>query len=365
MKQVLSPEIREVLDAVHYRPAVSVIIPLNIKTNLQTEAAHKLKSVLDQAERELLANYPDEVSHRVMEKLRRLAKEVRPGNGRKSLAIYASPLFEKLLYLDILVEEKLIIDESFEIRDLVYSKKQVHKFLVLLLSNKESHLFLGNGATLSRIITDIPSSSLPFQNDVPEKVGNFSDMSARKETLMDKFLSHIDKSLSQVLYAYKLPLFVIAPDRVLGHFRQLTNNADHVLNYISGNHENATTIEIMKLLEPYISEWEARIETELLRQLEEATGRKKLVAGINEVWREAGNNKGRLLVVEKNFMCPASHVAAGEIVNNADMAASQFSSIRDAVDDIIEKVIAAGGDVEFTAPGKLNQYQHIALILHY
>lgn len=365
MKPVLSPEIREVLDAVHYRPAVSVVIPLNIKTSLQTEVAHKLKSVLDQAERELLSNYPAEVSRRVIEKLKRLAKEVRPGNGRKSIAIYASPVFEKLLYLDIQVEEKLVIDESFEIRDLVYSKKQAHKFLVLLVSNKETSLFLGNGTSLSRIITDIPSSSEAFQNDIAEKVGNFSDMSARKETLMDKFLLHVDKSLSQILKAYKLPLFLIGPDRVLGHFRQLTSNADHILSYISGNYDNATSPEILQLLEPFIKDWESRKETEILKHLDEAEGHKKLIKGVKDVWREATNNKGRLLVVEKDYMYAARLAGESELTDTADVTINQFSVIRDAVDDIIEKVIATGGDVEFTAPGKLSQYQHIAMILHY
>ena len=97
----------------------------------------------DKVEQELLENYPDEMGFLVMHKLRAIIKNLNFNTHKKSIAIYVSPVFEKVLYLDIAVEEKIIIDESFEIRDLVYSKKQLHKYLVLLLSGKESRMYLG------------------------------------------------------------------------------------------------------------------------------------------------------------------------------------------------------------------------------
>jgi hypothetical protein len=35
------------------------------------------------------------------------------------------------------------------------------------------------------------------------------------------------------------------------------------------------------------------------------------------------------------------------------------------VDDLIEKVLQDGGDVEFVEDGSLNDYQHIALVQYY
>lgn len=43
--------IKEVIHAVHYRPAVSILLPFDIKMNLQTEMEHTLKSALDYAEK--------------------------------------------------------------------------------------------------------------------------------------------------------------------------------------------------------------------------------------------------------------------------------------------------------------------------
>lgn len=63
----------------------------------------------------------------------------------------------------------------------------------------------------------------------------------------------------------------------------------------------------------------------------------KLCCGLKAVWNTATHRKGRLLVVEENFM-------------------------EELVDDIIEKVLKDGGDVEFVEQGVLSGYQQIALI---
>jgi hypothetical protein len=48
-----------------------------------------------------------------------------------------------------------------------------------------------------------------------------------------------------------------------------------------------------------------------------------------------------------------------------DEAIVNPSYIKDAVDDIIEKMLEYGGDVEFVDEGVLKDYDHIALIKYY
>jgi hypothetical protein len=118
-------------------------------------------------------------------------------------------------------------------------------------------------------------------------VANFSDMSERKEIIMDKFLQHIDKSLDIILNAYHLPLFVLGPERMLGHFNNLTKHGSAVIEYIHGNYDEATMPELKEMLEPHIADWKKVMEKNLLNQLEDAAGKKKLATGMQEVWREA------------------------------------------------------------------------------
>ncbi len=365
MNKIVTPEIQEVMDAVHYRPAVSIILPFEPKMNLKTELTHSLKTAADKVELELRKEYPEEMSTLVMKKLRTLIRGLNFNTHKKSIAIFVSPVFEKVLYLDVPVEEKIIIDESFEIRDLVYSKKQLHKYLVLLLSGKESRIYLGNTDTFVRIVSNTAETVVSYDNDRPERVANFSDMSERREIIMDKFLHHIDKSLDLILNAYHLPLFVLGTDRILGHFKKLTTHKAAIVEYVAGNYEEASLPQLKKILEPHITDWKKIKQKDLLNQLEEAAGKKKLASGMKEVWREAMGRKGRLLVVEKNYMYPAQHGSREEVIYQSPETYNKFSYIKDAVDDVIEKVLENGGDVEFVDENLLKEYSRIALIQYY
>jgi hypothetical protein len=365
MNTVLSQELREVLETVNYRPAVSMIIPFETRISVNKELALKLKLAIGEVHSELKDNYPIEISSLVTKKLEKLIDNLDYTTDKKSVAIFVSPIFEKVVYLDIPVEKKIIIDESFEIRDLVFSQKQIHKYLILLLTGKKARICLGNSKNFVVLVSETPESLNPVVSDVPERVANFSDSSDRKEIVMDKFLHQVDKSLGNILSNSQLPVFVIGADRIGGHFKKITRHAGAIAGYIHGNYEEASAEQLIEIVWPHISELENKKQNELFDQLEKAAGKKHLAIGIREVWRAAMNNKGRLLLVEKNFMYPAQRGSNEDTIYKLEEPYHKFSYIKDAVDDVIEKVLKNGGDVEFVDEGLLKEYHHIALIQYY
>lgn len=358
-------EIKNVMNALHYRPSVSVILPFEAKLNLRTEVTHALKIAVDKVELELQDNYPAEISSIVINRLKSVIKELEFETKKKSIAIYVSPIFEKVMYLDVPVEPRVIVDESFEIRDLVYSKKQLHKYLVLLLSGKESKMYLGNTGEFVRIIPDNPETIDAYENEAPERVANFSDISDRKEILVYKFLHHIDSSLEQVLNEHHLPVFVLGAEKLLGQFKQITKHQKAIADYVHGNYEESTMPQLKEVLKPYVNAWTKGKQKDLLIKIEEAAGKKKLAVGINEVWKDSCQNKGQLLIVEKNYMYAAQRGGTEDVLYNVVEKPEHVSYFKDAVDDVLEKVLLNGGDVEFVDEGVLNNYRHIVLINYY
>ncbi|HTS44837.1 MAG TPA: hypothetical protein VMH01_10600 [Puia sp.] len=364
MNTVLTNDEKKLLD-VKYLPAVSIILPFEPKMSLKKELQYKLKIMQAKVEKELVSNYPSEKGMPIIQKLQRVIKNVNYFTHKKSLAIFVSPIVEKVFYLDIPVEERIVIDESFEIRDLVYSKKQTIQYLILLLSGKSSKTYLGNCSKFILIKSNIPDNVYAYERDMPQKVTHFSDPHEHKEIVLDNFLRHMDEGLSLILNAYPLPVFVMGAERTLGHFRKITKNEKSILQYIHGNYEEATESEIRQVIKPYVADWNKVKQQNSLLQIEKAMSDGKLVYGIKDVWEAATHKNCHLLIVEKDFIYAAHQGAHPDEIYKEDLNLNNPFYIKDAVDDVMEKVLEAGGDVEFVDNGVLKDYNHIALIRYY
>jgi hypothetical protein len=126
---------------------------------------------------------------------------------------------------------------------------------------------------------------------------------------------------------------------VAGHFAQLTRNARHIAGYIHKQALDLSTKELEKLLEPAVANWNQTRESLLKTQLEKAAEAGKLVCGLEEVRKAAKCSNSRLVVIERD--------ASGD------------------VDQIVEKVLENGGDIEKADSETLAKYGPIALIRYY
>ncbi len=346
-------------------PCVSVIMPFEPKMNPSAELKHQLKCVTDQVKAELLSGYEPETAENIIRKMQALLKDLNYNTHKKTIAIFVSPLVAKVYYLDIAVEQKIIIDQSFEIRDLVYSKKQLHKYLLVELSSKWTRIYLGNTHQFVKVISNVPDNIAACRNDVSTAGRNHIDAKKDKQILLDKFLQHTDKGLTLLLEAYHLPVFVMGTDRTIGHFKAITHNSQHIVKYIHGNFEKLDEAALQKVMEPYIADWKTVLQTDLLHQIEQAADQNKLSTGMQQVWKSATEHRGKLLITSKNFIYPAVQGTKKENIFPYNEKMQQAFYIKDAVDDVIEKVLADGGDAEFVDEELLDGYGNIVLIESY
>jgi len=361
----LASQLKELLEAVHYRPAISLIMPFEPKMKDKAELTKRLKFAYDQIKKEVHHNYNDELAELVLSKLRKQVEHINYSTYKKTVAIFISPVFEKVLYLDIAVEEKIIIDESFEIRDLVLAKKEDKQFLLVSLTAKATKIYLVDQGRFTIIKIDVAEYAEKMHYDLPERVANFSDPSQQKEFNLKKFLHYSDKGLQSLLKSYPLPLLIMGSQKVLGYFKSLTRNTKQIVGYIPGNYSELPSAELAKIIEPAILDWKKIRMKVIFQKMEDAAGAGKLASGIKEVWKQVNNSRGKLLIVEKNFRVSAEQGPDKSKILEQTKPYNDFSYIRDAVDDMIEKMFEMGGDVEFVETDMLKEYGHIALIQYY
>src|SRR6476469_953475 len=115
-------EQQEVIAKIKYLPAISIILPFQPVITAKNQLEYRLKMIMGKIELRLVTLYSAEKAMPMIIKLRNLIRNLNYYTNKKSIAIFVSPVIEKVYYLEAEVEEKIVIDESFEIRDLVSCK---------------------------------------------------------------------------------------------------------------------------------------------------------------------------------------------------------------------------------------------------
>ena len=137
----LSNPVVDLPETAYNFPAVSIVLPFEPKMKSKRDLTVSLQAALYKIEKDLFARFSVEMSVLVLQKLKMVLKDLNYSTHKKSIAIYVSPVFEKVIYLNIEVDKKTLVGTSFHIRDLVKSKKCSREYLLLQLLQSESRIY--------------------------------------------------------------------------------------------------------------------------------------------------------------------------------------------------------------------------------
>jgi hypothetical protein len=88
----------EILDVSKDVPFISLILPFEPKMGLKTTLANMLNSAADKIAKELMGKYPKDEAIPVINKLHAVIKDMNYNIHKQSIAIFVSPLVEKVYY---------------------------------------------------------------------------------------------------------------------------------------------------------------------------------------------------------------------------------------------------------------------------
>lgn len=352
MNTSLTPATRPVSSVTYAHPTVTVIMPFNPKMILKNQLEQSLKVATGKVEEQILQHYPDEMGLLVIQKLLKVISELNFSTNHNSIAIYISPVFEKVLYLDMEVTQQLLVGQSFTIRSAVQSKVQVKKYLLLSLGQHTSSIYVGTSENLVRIVSDAATPP-------PKKLDG---LPMQKPAHQQDFLKHINNSLGFILATYNLPLFVAGAPHLIKAFKAVTLHAPAIIQSIEGNFENATIEKLCVAMQLPLDNWEAVLQKNILAKIKTAEGKNKIACGLKAVWQQAMSRRGKLLIAEQNYLYHEACQTCDELIHTAITPHNKFSYLHNAVDEIIEKVLENGGGVEFVEDGFLKDYQALVLI---
>jgi len=353
------------LQSIRSYPSVSILLPTHRTSPANQQDPIRVKNLLTQARERLLTEHGRRAVQPVLDKLEALAAQIDYRYALDGLALFANRELARKYYLPFTLKERVVIDETFATRDLVFALNHSPRYWVVVLSEKPTRLYEGVHDTLAEVTEfGFPMTHLGPGGEAALPGGFGIKRSAIRDEYDRQFFRHVDEGVSGCIAVDPLPIILVGVERNLAFFREVSQNNRLVCGAVTGSHDKTSAPELAKLVWPVMQAHLAQERKRAMQLLTAALGTDKHATGMGEVWQMAQAGRGELLLVEEDFHYPARLDASGLDLRPADDPNAP-QALDDAVDNVIETVLLKNGRVVFVDSGALEAHQHIALILRY
>lgn len=342
-------------------PSVSILAPTHRNGPAKKQDRVKIGNLHRAALDRLHKEFGKREVAPIAAKLKKLIAGIDWSATRDGLAVFASASVGSAITLPFRVKARVQIDETFATRDLVYSINRARPYRILTLGHV-TRLFDASIATAE----EIRSKPFPFRHRGPgggaKLPGGLGvNSSASRDKAHRTFYKAVDDAVRALQGDSPLPLVLIGAERNLAFYQEVTGQRRHIVGMIAGNHETTGARDLGAMAWPVFEAGATSQRTAALVRLDEAVGKNRSASGIVRVWNASAGRKIATLLVEKNFKYPANVDATGTRLTAYTGVGPE--AMDDAVDEIIERVMAAGGEVFFYEPGDLGLHRGIAAVL--
>ena len=346
-------------------PSLTITLPTHRTAPDNRQDPIRLKNLVAEATKRLLEESGKRELQPLLRRLEALAQGIDFRNTLDGLALFVREDFDHAYHLPFRLSERVVVDESFLTRDLVFALNRTPRYWTLALSEKPTRLWEGTRETLVEVTEEgFPLTHGGPGGESPLPGGFGVRRSAHRDERHRQFFRQVDAALKPFMADDPLPLAVVGVDHFLAFFNEVTAHREAILTTLTGSHDRTPGHELGKLVWPLVKANLAEDRKRHLDELGVAVGERKAASGAGEVWRMAAEGRGRLLLVEQGFHYPARVDASRMHLTPADDPAAP-DVIDDAVDEIIETVLSKQGRVVFVDDEALEAHQRIALILRY
>ncbi len=354
---------------------VSIIMPMHHFSRERKGDKIEVKSAVKKAKEDLKRHTTSEQFDTYETVIDEWMKKIDYTHNLEGLGLFLSPSVKEIVKFPFSVKEKIVVSDSFEIRDVAFTHFFAKPYYVLLLSEKDVRLLRGSLDDLIEVkdknFPDVYED--PYEYEKPSRGSSYAPQANLKSTEGDKsivedmrlgrFFQVLDKRLSDYLDA-NTPLIVVAPTEEIALFARESNHQKNIVCTIKGHYTFMNTAELSDVVFPkYVQSIKDRILS-LIHEYDEGVGFNLGIEGINNIWHAVKEGRGRKLVVEKDFTQEA-FLQSGENRLLFKEPHGAHKVVKDIIDDIIEMMYAKGGDVYFADNGTLKDYGKMFLITRY
>ncbi|MEO5873418.1 MAG: hypothetical protein ABIS86_16075 [Streptosporangiaceae bacterium] len=343
-------------------PAISLIMPTHRRLPENKQDPLRLKVLLDEAARqlrELRDGLPRGMADEVTQSLRKAAGEADLDHAAEALVLFAAPGGEQHSFVlpRVNVSERIVIDTTFVTRYLVAAMENTWSYWVLVMSEKPTRLWSGEGERL----TEVVNALFPMTYELHDAGEQGSTPAAGGD--QEGFFRQVERAMTEIQQTDQRPIIVLGVPRYLSYLDELATASvkEQVVGSIQGSFERATGPELSALVNPVLAEVQETARQAVIAELTAARSERRFAGGLEEVWELAEQGRIAHLIVEDGYIASANRTETHLL----PAGSAEGRPVADAVDDLIEQVLATDGRVAFVSDGSLADYDRIAAVLRY
>jgi hypothetical protein len=354
---------------------VSVIVPTHRLSPERRTDKLEVERAVDKATQLLYYKYPEQEIKPLLRSLDELTSEIDFNHPAEGIGLFVSHNIHLSVQFPFPVEEKVMVEDNFEMRDLLYKEFFIKPYFVLMLTEKGARLFEG----LWKDLEEIRDKNFPkdyedeFIYNSPSQgssAGGYAhvksfekDKSILEEIRFKAFFKEIDKVIEDYLVD-NISLVVLGPEKLLALFKKVSVHKKRIIGIKEGSYGHQNLKQLTDITWPLMINYREQEQKNLVNEFEEKIGERLGISGIEDIWSAAKEGKAFKLLVEKDYRCPG-FLTENEYHLYLRPPERSHRVLADAVDELIETVLEKNGQVIFMDNGKLKDYSRIALITRY
>ncbi|MFM9368346.1 chemotaxis protein [Streptomyces sp. Da 82-17] len=364
MQSTLTPALLSDLRKQRPYPAVTVVLPTHRRRPENEQDAIRLKNLVTEAVRQLEADPAVTAGNAedIEERLREAVTETDLQQAGDGLVIFAARGELQTWALCRDVPARVVLGDTFLTRNLVASAAAQRPYWVLTVAADRIALWDGRGDDLTEYEGHgFPRTRSLEDPDVErkEQVGDIA--STYRDEQAKRFFREADAALAEVLGEESRPLYVAGEPAALALLDESGTAAKGAEQIPHGGMGHGSAAAVAEAVAPARAAAAQREVAAAHEKLDAARGRKAYAAGLDEVWDAATSGRVEHLVVEEHFRTTV-RAGEGHLTPAAD---DDIDAISDIVDDVVESVLEAGGEVTFVPDDSLADSGRIAAALRF
>lgn len=350
------PSVGDVLTLQNRRgaPAVSVLLSTTSAPIMTPPDGARLDVLLRETERRLVREARHTPVEDLLGLLREQAAAARSGPTRAGVALFAGKSEDgrdlgEAYQLDVEVRDRVVLGDVYATRDLIRSLHRTPRHLVLLLTPNRARLFEGLGDELDEVLVGFPVRG----------PGAGAPQATQQWTA---FAATVDHALGRYLADSPAPLVLAGDSRSLSTMLRCSRNLRRLAGTLPGTWHDTDTAQLVDQVRPLLLAYLRTRQLEALSLLTTREWEGRAVTGLQHIWTAARSAPVEMLAVEQDHFAPARISTDRTLIMGAqDLDA--HGVLDDAVDEIIDMVLARGGWVALVDSGTLTAQGHMVLTL--